>query len=151
GRSRRRHADGPGDRRSHAARLDGPRGGGARGRGPVRRPRRRRSARGGRGDPRRGARGGRPMSLERIRSYLAETSRAAERAAVSCGDEIQAAATAIVDSLRNDGKILFCGNGGSAGDAQHLATEFVSTLTLERTRPAIAALALTTDTSLLTA
>ena len=91
------------------------------------------------------------MSLERIRSYLAETSRTAERAAVSCGDEIQAAATAIVDSLRNDGKILFCGNGGSAGDAQHLATEFVSTLTLERTRPAIAALALTTDTSLLTA
>jgi D-sedoheptulose 7-phosphate isomerase len=54
-------------------------------------------------------------------------------------------------SLRDGGKVLFCGNGGSAGDAQHLATEFVSTLTLDRLRPAIAAVALTTDTSLLTA
>jgi D-sedoheptulose 7-phosphate isomerase len=91
------------------------------------------------------------MSLDRIRTYLAETSRTAERASASCADEILAAATAIGGSLRDGGKVLFCGNGGSAGDAQHLATEFVSTLTLGRRRPAIAAIALTTDTSLLTA
>ena len=49
------------------------------------------------------------------------------------------------------GKILICGNGGSAADAQHLATEFVSTLTTDNVRPSIPAIALTTDTSLLTA
>ena len=54
-------------------------------------------------------------------------------------------------SLRAGGKILICGNGGSAADAQHLATEFVSTLTTDNVRPSIPAIALTTDTSLLTA
>ena len=91
------------------------------------------------------------MSLERIREYLLETSRTASRTAERCAPEILDAAAAIVESVREDGKILICGNGGSAGDAQHLATEFVSTLTLDRRRPAIPAIALTTDTSLLTA
>ena len=54
-------------------------------------------------------------------------------------------------SLSAGGKILICGNGGSAADAQHLATEFVSTLTTDNVRPSIPAIALTTDTSLLTA
>ncbi len=53
--------------------------------------------------------------------------------------------------LRQGGKLLFVGNGGSAGDSQHLATEFVVRLSAERERPALAALALTTDSSLLTA
>jgi D-sedoheptulose 7-phosphate isomerase len=91
------------------------------------------------------------MSEERIRAYLAETARTAERAIVACASDIAAAAELLVTSLRAGGKILFCGNGGSAGDSQHLATEFVSTLTLDRRRPAIPAIALTTDTSLLTA
>ena len=91
------------------------------------------------------------MNLERIRGYLLETSRTATRTAESCGEEILGATSAIVESLRAGGKILLCGNGGSAGDAQHLATEFVSTLTLDRPRDAIPAIALTTDTSLLTA
>ena len=91
------------------------------------------------------------MSLERVRGYLLETSRTAARTAESCGEEILRAAAAIVESLRAGGKILLCGNGGSAGDAQHLATEFVSTLTLDRPRDAIPAISLTTDTSLLTA
>ncbi|MEZ5854306.1 MAG: SIS domain-containing protein [Hyphomicrobiaceae bacterium] len=52
-------------------------------------------------------------------------------------------------SLEAGGKILFFGNGGSAADAQHLATELV--VRYRRNRPAIAALALTTDTSSLTA
>lgn len=91
------------------------------------------------------------MNLDRVREYLLETSRTAARTAESCGEEIIGATAAIVESLRAGGKVLLCGNGGSAGDAQHLATEFVSTLTLDRPRDAIAAIALTTDTSLLTA
>jgi D-sedoheptulose 7-phosphate isomerase len=91
------------------------------------------------------------MSLDRVRAYLLETSQTASRTAERCAPEILSAAAAIVASVRDGGKILFCGNGGSAGDAQHLATEFVSTLTLDRRRAAIPAIALTTDTSLLTA
>ena len=59
--------------------------------------------------------------------------------------------TILIASLRAGGKLLICGNGGSAADAQHLATEFVSTLTVDNPRPSIPAIALTTDTSLLTA
>ena len=91
------------------------------------------------------------MSLDGVREYLLETSRTAARTADECAEQILAATAAIVESLRDGGKILLCGNGGSAGDAQHLATEFVSTLTVDRRRDAIAAIALTTDTSLLTA
>ncbi len=57
--------------------------------------------------------------------------------------------TACVASIRGGGKLLFFGNGGSAADAQHLATEL--TVRYKANRPAIAALALTTDTSTLTA
>jgi D-sedoheptulose 7-phosphate isomerase len=91
------------------------------------------------------------VNLDRVREYLLETSRTAARTADECAVQIVDASAAIVESLRKGGKILLCGNGGSAGDAQHLATEFVSTLTVDRRRDAIAAIALTTDTSLLTA
>jgi D-sedoheptulose 7-phosphate isomerase len=56
---------------------------------------------------------------------------------------------ACVKSIRGGGKLMFFGNGGSAGDAQHLATEL--TIRYKANRPAIAAIALTTDTSALTA
>ena len=56
---------------------------------------------------------------------------------------------ACVASIRNGGKLMFFGNGGSAGDAQHLATEL--TVRYKSDRAAIAAIALTTDTSTLTA
>lgn len=52
-------------------------------------------------------------------------------------------------SLRNGKKLIFCGNGGSAADAQHLAAEFV--VRFSKSRPAIAAISLATDTSILTA
>jgi len=91
------------------------------------------------------------VNVDRVREYLLETSRTAARTAEECAAQILAATAVIVESLRDGGKILLCGNGGSAGDAQHLATEFVSTLTVDRRREAIAAIALTTDTSLLTA
>jgi D-sedoheptulose 7-phosphate isomerase len=91
------------------------------------------------------------VSLERVRGYLAETSRTAAETAERCAEQVLLAAETIERSIRDGGKLLICGNGGSAGDAQHLATEFVSTLTVDRRRAAIPAIALTTDTSLLTA
>ena len=57
----------------------------------------------------------------------------------------------IAEKLKAGGKLLLCGNGGSAGDAQHLAAEFVATLDHQNPRPGMAALALTTDTSFITA
>ena len=58
------------------------------------------------------------------------------------------AAHALVTCLMNDGKILACGNGGSAADAQHFAAELINRFEIER--PALAAIALTTDSSVLT-
>jgi D-sedoheptulose 7-phosphate isomerase len=55
----------------------------------------------------------------------------------------------VLDTLQRGGKLMFCGNGGSAADAQHLAAEYV--VRFARPRGPLAALALTTDTSILTA
>ena len=63
-------------------------------------------------------------------------------------DRIVATARQMAESLRRGGKLLFFGNGGSAADAQHLAAEFVNRFL--RQRGALAAIALTTDTSALT-
>ena len=63
--------------------------------------------------------------------------------------EIAAYAELALGAIEAGGKLLFCGNGGSAADAQHLAAEYV--VRLVRDRPAIPAVALTTDTSVLTA
>jgi len=60
-----------------------------------------------------------------------------------------AAAEAMLTSIRGGGKVLVCGNGGSASDAQHFAAELVGRFQINR--PAMASLALTTDTSILTA
>jgi D-sedoheptulose 7-phosphate isomerase len=59
------------------------------------------------------------------------------------------AVSAIVGCITSGGKVLACGNGGSAADAQHFAAEFIGRF--ERERPGLAAIALTTDTSILTA
>ena len=61
---------------------------------------------------------------------------------------IAEAAQAMVACLMNDGKILVCGNGGSAADSQHFAAELINRFEVER--PGLAAIALTTDTSVLT-
>ncbi len=63
--------------------------------------------------------------------------------------EIEGLANRCKASLAAGGKLLFCGNGGSAADCQHIATEL--TIRFEMNRPALAAIALTTDTSTLTA
>ena len=63
--------------------------------------------------------------------------------------KIKTAAQACINCLRQNGKILLAGNGGSAADAQHIAGEFVSRFGFDR--PGLPAIALTTDTSILTA
>jgi D-sedoheptulose 7-phosphate isomerase len=89
------------------------------------------------------------LDLERIRESLADTARVIERLRAETAPAIQRAGAALADVLRNGGKILLCGNGGSAADAQHVATELcVRYLTARRALPAIA---LTVDSSVLTA
>jgi D-sedoheptulose 7-phosphate isomerase len=86
-----------------------------------------------------------------IRQHL-ETSAAVKRAAVAaCTPAITVAAEMLIASFRSGGKLLLCGNGGSAADCQHIAAEFVSALNHDRPRAALGAIALTTDTSFLTA
>ncbi len=87
----------------------------------------------------------------RSRTYLATVADTMLEVRAACLGDIIDAAGLMTGSLRGGGTLLICGNGGSAADAQHLATEFVSTLTLDHPRPSIPAIALTTDTSLLTA
>ncbi len=68
-----------------------------------------------------------------------------------CLDDIMKAAELLADSFRSGNKLLLCGNGGSAADCQHIAAEFVIRLSHDLQRPALPAIALTTDTSNLTA
>ena len=68
-----------------------------------------------------------------------------------CYNDIVLAADEIVKAIKNGKKILLIGNGGSAPDSQHLATEFMIRLSHDLDRPAISAIALTTDSSNLTA
>jgi D-sedoheptulose 7-phosphate isomerase len=89
--------------------------------------------------------------LKEIADYAKVTAALQLRAAEECGPQIIEAADLIAVALLAGGKLLLCGNGGSAADCQHVAAEFTSTLSQERPRRALAAVALTTDTSLLTA
>ncbi len=88
---------------------------------------------------------------ERVRTHLLESAEVQRRAAVECGESIIGAARLIAGAIRSGGKVLLCGNGGSAADCQHMAAELVSRLTAEFERPALPAVALTTDSSFLTA
>ena len=83
-----------------------------------------------------------------VAQTLAEAARLHGASAPAAGPAA-AAAGAMVTALRSGGRILACGNGGSAADAQHFAAELVGRF--ERERAAMAAIALTTDTSILTA
>lgn len=68
-----------------------------------------------------------------------------------CADRILKAADFLIDALNRQKKILLCGNGGSAADCQHIAAEFVIRMNPAIKRPALPAIALTTDPSVLTA
>lgn len=86
---------------------------------------------------------------ELVRAQLEESVRVKQLLAVEAVDDIVSAARLISGALRSGGKVLLCGNGGSAADAQHIAAELVSRF--RRERPALPAIALSTDTSILTA
>jgi len=86
-----------------------------------------------------------------IREHLKQSAETKLRTAESCAADIERAAALIANSFKAGGKLLICGNGGSAADAQHMAAELVSRLTLDFDRPGLPALALTTDSSILTA
>ena len=90
------------------------------------------------------------MNLEqRIKNHFQESVATKQRMEGALAPRIAAAAQLMVESLKAGGKILSCGNGGSAGDAQHFAAELVGRF--ERERVELAAIALTTDSSILTA
>jgi phosphoheptose isomerase len=88
------------------------------------------------------------MSTERIRALFADSMETKAQAAEVLPESIAAAGQRMVDSLLNGGKVLSCGNGGSAGDAQHFSSELLNRF--ERERPSLPAVALTTDSSTLT-
>ena len=83
-----------------------------------------------------------------IRRTFAASINAKERFVVEHGETLERVARLMAEALQQGHKILFCGNGGSAADAQHIAAEFVNRFMIER-RP-LPALALTTDTSAIT-
>lgn len=89
--------------------------------------------------------------LERIEHHLRESAEVKLQLIQTGMPSILAAAEIIAHSFRGGGKLLLCGNGGSAADCQHFAAEFVGRLTKDFQRPALPALALTTDTSFITA
>ena len=82
-------------------------------------------------------------------SALNELASTAKRVLDDLGPDLDRALEMVRDAVRRRGTLFFCGNGGSAADAQHLATEYV--VRYMRNRKAYPAIALTTDTSLLTA
>jgi D-sedoheptulose 7-phosphate isomerase len=89
------------------------------------------------------------MSLTaRLAEAVAEANQLKNRLVTEQAEQVAAAARLLAGTLQEGGKILLFGNGGSAADAQHLAAEFVNRFRIER--PPLAALALTTDTSILT-
>ncbi len=89
------------------------------------------------------------MSLsDAARQALDASATAMRRFAEESVEDVAAAAQHVTDALRAGGKVLLCGNGGSAADAQHIAGELVGRFKLER--PAFHAVALTTDTSTMT-
>lgn len=86
---------------------------------------------------------------ERVAAHFAESIAAKQQAAEVLAEPTAQAAELMMQCLMNDGKLLICGNGGSAADAQHFAAELTGRF--EKERMELAAVALTTDTSALTA
>ena len=86
---------------------------------------------------------------ERVAAHFAESIKAKQQAAEVLVEPTAQAAELLLTCLMNDGRFLICGNGGSAADAQHFAAEMTGRF--EKERMELAAIALTTDTSALTA
>lgn len=89
------------------------------------------------------------MLEQRIQQQFFDSADLKYAAAEILAKPIADAVSAVVGAITGGGKVLACGNGGSASDAQHFAAEFIGRF--ERERPGLAAIALTTDTSIITA
>ncbi|MBV8679099.1 MAG: phosphoheptose isomerase [Aquitalea sp.] len=87
--------------------------------------------------------------IERVNGHFLESIAAKQEAMELLSPAVALAAERMVGCLMNEGKILACGNGGSAADAQHFAAEMLGRF--EKERPGLAAISLATDTSALTA
>ncbi len=88
------------------------------------------------------------LQQQRINHHFSESIKTKQATLNNLGTTLEYASQKIVETLVNNKKIYTCGNGGSAGDAQHFSSEMLNRF--ERERPALAAIALTTDTSTLT-
>ena len=89
------------------------------------------------------------MLEQRIQQHFIDSADLKYKAAQALSKPIAAAVQAVLACVTSGGKVLACGNGGSAADAQHFSAEFIGRF--ERERPELAAIALTTDSSILTA
>jgi DnaA initiator-associating protein len=87
--------------------------------------------------------------LKLVQNHFLENVEVKKAAAALLPNKIVSAASLMIESLKSGNKILCCGNGGSASDAQHFSAEMLNRFKIER--PPLAAIALTTDTSTLTA
>jgi phosphoheptose isomerase len=90
-------------------------------------------------------------AFRKIENHLLQSAEIKRQTVASCAGSIAKAAEVIAGAFVSSGKLLLCGNGGSAADCQHMAAEFVSRLSKDLDRRALPAIALTTDTSFLTA
>lgn len=90
-----------------------------------------------------------PDRVERVREIFRESSEAHARASATLAPSVADAAAVVVDALQSGAKVLLCGNGGSAADAQHIAAELAGRL--RRERAGLPAVALTVNPSVLTA
>jgi D-sedoheptulose 7-phosphate isomerase len=90
-------------------------------------------------------------TFRKIENHLLQSAELKRQTAASCAGSIAKAADLIAKVYLSGRKLLLCGNGGSAADCQHMAAEFVSRLSKDLDRRALPAIALTTDTSFLTA
>lgn len=91
------------------------------------------------------------MSIDKIKKAFKESADLKLLTAETLAEKIYQASMALASALNNGRKAMFCGNGGSAADSQHLATELVVRLSANRDRRALPGMALTTDSSILTA
>ncbi len=89
------------------------------------------------------------MLEQRIQQHFIDSADLKYQAAQSLSKPVAAAVQAVLACVTSGGKVLACGNGGSAADAQHFAAEFIGRF--ERERPELGAIALTTDSSIITA
>lgn len=85
----------------------------------------------------------------KIKKIIEESISVKQKVITDCLGDIQAIVNLCIKALNSGGKIIFCGNGGSAADSQHLATELV--VRFKKNRKSLPAISLTTNTSILTA